>query len=145
MLKSIKEINQKSSNVKYDFSHLFENMESTNKEINKIVTQYENKHMQVINKILNEDRKIKGDNMAKDNKKLQIKDKYSDLYNACSKYPKIVLHTKLVTRARFDTASPEQLVDTIAEDGFIENFCLSEEKSEQVKQLRKIRKNNRTK
>ena len=91
---------------------------------------------QFINNQLESYNKLLDSPLMKGLEEPQKKEKYPNLYNACSKYPKIQLHAETITKSRFDNTSPEQLVDTIAEDGFIENYGLSEEKSEKVKQLR---------
>lgn len=68
-----------------------------------------------------------------------IVEKYSALYEACSKYPKVQLCTFPRQKSIFDT-NPENFVDKIAEDGFIEKFALDNETRQKVKRLRLDRK-----
>ena len=69
---------------------------------------------------------------------MSITEKYKELHKECSNYPKIQLSTgKGVSVINFD---PEIIAEKIAENGFIEKFCLSEEERTQVKEVRERNK-----
>lgn len=70
--------------------------------------------------------------------KAKIAKKYKSLHEVCSNYPKIQLSTgKGVRIINFD---PEIIADKITENGFIEQFCLSEEERTQVREVREKNK-----
>ena len=64
--------------------------------------------------------------------------KYIELKYECQRYPRIQLSSDgYILPNTFD---PEYIVDHCAEDGFIENYCLSEEEREQVEKVRELKK-----
>jgi len=78
------------------------------------------------------------DYSIKDISELTIK--YRKLYDACKKYPKKQLSDSSVDFSRPQSFNIERNWETIAEGGFIENYCLSEEEVERLHILRKMKK-----
>lgn len=65
---------------------------------------------------------------------MKIIEKYKELNKACKRYPRINLGTKTMT------VPVEECINDIAENGFIEVFCLSKEEQEKVREKRMIKK-----
>lgn len=74
--------------------------------------------------------------------------KYSKLHEECKKYPRIQLGTRSEKTGVCKIYSQEYLeylAKTIAEDGFIETFCLDDEQRSKVRSLRYEENQNRRK
>ena len=68
------------------------------------------------------------------NKDNPLLDKFSKLSTACHKYPALYLQgLKPAVRESFNAS---EFVENHSEDGFVENFCLDDERKEQVKLYR---------
>ena len=68
------------------------------------------------------------------NKDESIFDRFSKLSTACYNYPALYLQgLKLAVKDNFDAS---EFVEKHPEDGFVEVFCLDDERKEQVKSYR---------
>lgn len=67
--------------------------------------------------------------------------KFSKLHEECKKNPRIQLTTNGTPFV--DVVDPEYVVNNFAEDGFVENYCLTEEDRDEVKKLRLEKKSKR--
>lgn len=89
------------------------------------------------------DRKItsKMDDMVCEYTDKSISFKFSKLHEECKKNPRIQLTTNGTPFG--DVVNPEYVVNNFAEDGFVENYCLTEEERTEVKRLRLERKSKK--
>ena len=67
--------------------------------------------------------------------------KFSKLQEECKKNPRIQLTTNGMPFV--DVVNPEYVANNFAEDGFVENYCLTEEERIEVKRLRLERKSKK--
>ncbi|MCI5552301.1 MAG: hypothetical protein MR388_00485 [Tenericutes bacterium] len=89
------------------------------------------------------DRQItsKMDDMVCEYTDKSISFKFSKLHEACKKNPRIQLTTNGTPFV--DVVDSEYVINNFAENGFVENYCLSDEERNEVKRLRLARKSKK--